>query len=312
MRILVVGAGAMGGYYGARLLQAGADVTFLVRPQRAQMLAEHGLIVISALGDVNMPVKTVDKSALRPEFDLILMACKTYDLESAMEDVAPAMGEDTCVLPFLNGMRAYDRLDARFGAHRVLGGVAYIATTIGPSGSIVHFGGNDAVITGARRPSQQAVADRINALFCKTPGKRSQSANIEQELWDKWMMIAAGASMTCLMRGSVETILAQSNGVMLMGQAIEECRAVAAAMGHALGEGALSRMALILLEKGSTWAASMMRDISAGIARTEADDIIGHLIGRAEPYSVAVPRPRVAYCHVKVYEFQKSHASADN
>ncbi|MBB5606354.1 MULTISPECIES: ketopantoate reductase family protein [unclassified Janthinobacterium] len=308
MKILILGAGAIGGYYGARLIQAGADVTFLVRPQRAALLATHGLMVHSELGDFHAPVQTVTQDAVHAEYDAIIVTCKGYDLGQAMDAIAPAVGQSTAILPFLNGLGAYDRLDHRFGKDHVLGGIAYIATMLGENGAIRHMGANDVVITGARTPLLQDQAEALHALFAASPGARTLSGNITQALWDKWVMIAAGALMTCLMRGTVADIMAAPGGRSLMQRAITECRSVATAEGFDLSPETVQRMEKLLLDEQSSWAASMMRDITQDITRLESDDILGNMAERAEKYSLDVPLLRAAYCQLKVYESQKQRA----
>ena len=128
MRILVVGAGAIGGYFGGRLLQAGRDVTFLVRPKRAAELARDGLVIKSPNGDAtlkNPPVVQADK--LNEKFDVVLLSCKAFDLDDAIKSFAPAVGPQTAIIPLLNGMRHLDVLDENFGKGRVLGGLCGIA-----------------------------------------------------------------------------------------------------------------------------------------------------------------------------------------
>src|SRR5271167_1431545 len=104
MKILMLGAGGVGGYFGGRMAAAGADVTFLVRPKRAALLAATGLVIRSPLGDLTQQVKTVLAAEVKPDYDLVMFACKSYDLEDAIASVAPAMGPDTALLPFLNGV----------------------------------------------------------------------------------------------------------------------------------------------------------------------------------------------------------------
>lgn len=307
-KILVVGAGAIGGYYGARLISAGADVTFLVRPRRAALLAADGLRVKSDLGDFHAPVKTVSREALTPVYDLVVLSCKTYDLDAAMDDVAPAIGAHTAILPFLNGLSVYDRLDARFGRDRVLGGVSYIATMLEPDGAIRHMGSNDVVVVGARTPAAASLAEGFHALIAQSAGMRSVSADIGQALWKKWTMVASGALMNCLMRGTLADILATRDGRALMLQSIAECCAVASAEGYPPSPADTQALQARLLDASSNWAASMMRDIAQGMPRIEAHSIVGDLITRAEAHGLAVPLIRVAYCHLQVYEGQKSAA----
>ncbi|OZI18628.1 2-dehydropantoate 2-reductase [Bordetella genomosp. 9] len=305
MKILVVGAGAIGGYYGARLLEAGADVTFLVRPRRAALLGEHGLRVHSALGDYAGPVRAVTRDALTAAYDLVLLSCKSYDLDDAVADIAPAMGGSAAILPFLNGMSVYDALDERYGRERVLGGVAYIATMLDADGAIRHFGANDVVQIGPRAPAARGVAEAAYALFARSPGNRALAGDIEQALWNKWVMLASGALMNCLMRGTIADILATRDGRELMVQAMRECSAVAVAEGHALSDDEMQRLGARLLDDKSTWAASMMRDIAQRAPRLEADAIVGDMIVRAERHGIAVPLVRTAYCALQVYAGQR-------
>ncbi|HEX4326806.1 MAG TPA: 2-dehydropantoate 2-reductase [Burkholderiales bacterium] len=310
MKILVLGAGAIGGYYGARLLQAGAEVSFLVRPKRKAHLEAHGLTVESEAGRFSQKVTAVESDGLRPAYDLVLLACKTYDLDEAMAAVAPALGEETRILPFLNGLSTYDRLDARFGPARVLGGVAYIAAMLRPDGSIIHYGKNDKVIIGHRAPEAQATARAVHGLLAQTPGVREFSADVTQALWDKWVMIAAGSLMCCLMRGTVRDILATRAGRRLMSQAMDECAAVARASGQALAPAVFQAMQGRLLDAGSTWAASMMRDIGQGMPRLEADDVIGDMAARASRFGLEAPLVGTAYCHLQVYGGQHAGLAA--
>jgi 2-dehydropantoate 2-reductase len=304
MKILVLGAGAIGAYYGAHLLRTGADVTFLVREARAAALARDGLVVRSELGDIRTGVSTVAAGAVKPEYDLVLLACKTYDLGSAIEAIAPAMGKHGVVLPFLNGLVAYDALDARFGRERVLGGVAYIAVSLMPDGAIVHAGGIDSVIVGTRAAQSDGIAAAFVDTLARSPGQRRLSENIEQDLWNKWATIAAGAAMTSLQRGTIGEIMASRDGAALLKQAMRECGDVARGSGFALPEAALQAMHALLLKEGSGWAASMARDIASGAPRIEADDVVGDMLGRADRLGLEAPLLRAAFCHLQVYQRQ--------
>lgn len=306
MKILVLGAGAIGGFYGARLIEAGADVTFLVRPARAARLAGNGLVVRSELGDFRQPVKTVESAAVQPEYDLVLLTCKGYDLDPAMDAIASAVGPATGILPFLNGMSVYDRLDARFGKARVLGGVAQIATMLERDGTIAHFGTLDTVLVGARDAAQVPLVEAFHQYIAATPGSRAISDNVEQALWNKWMMIASAALMTCLMRGTVGEICRTEDGRALMRRAMAECNAVAATEGHALPDAVRAQMETRLLDDKLDWMASMARDIAQGAPRLEAANIVGDLVRRAKGFGLDAPIAQAAYCHLQVYEAQQA------
>ncbi|WP_423195266.1 MULTISPECIES: ketopantoate reductase family protein [unclassified Cupriavidus] len=305
MRILVLGAGAIGGYYGARLIEAGAEVTFLVRPGRAAALEKDGLVVNSELGAFRRPVLCIDRAGVQPDYDLVLLACKGYDLDAAMDAIAPALGADTCILPFLNGMSVYARLDARFGRAHVMGGVSQIATMLDGDGAIAHYGTLDTVIVGAREAAQQATAEAFHALIRQTPGTRSLSDDIEQALWNKWVMIATGALMTCLMRGTVGEIARTQDGKTLMRRAMAEAFAVAAAEGHPIPAAVIAQLETRLLDENLDWMASMARDIANRAPRLEADDIVGDLVRRATAFGQDAPIAQAAYCHLQVYEAQQ-------
>ena len=138
MRILVLGAGGIGGYFGGRLAAGGADVTFLVRPGRAAQLAANGLILRSPLGDVQVPVRTVLRENAGPGWDAIILACKSYDLEDAIATIRP-IAPGALIVPQLNGLRHLDVLDTAFGAEAVAGGVAQIGVTMEADGTMRHL-----------------------------------------------------------------------------------------------------------------------------------------------------------------------------
>ncbi len=308
MKILVLGAGAIGGYYGARLIEGGADVTFLVRPKRAAQLAARGLVVRSEVAPFASPVSTVAAvdAAVDPSarYEVVLLTCKTYDLDGAIDAIAPAVEAGAVVLPLLNGLAVYDVLDRRFGKDRVMGGVAYIATMLAPDGDIAQFGAVDQFVVGARTDGQRALAARVHGAMAGSAGGRTLSDAIEQELWNKWVTVSTAAAMTCLMRGLVSEILAAEDGARLMKGAIAESLAVAAAAGFPLSEATVEQLEGRLLDRRLAWAASMMRDIGQGAPRIEVD-IVGDLLRRADGFGQDAPLFCAAYVHLQVYEAQR-------
>ncbi len=305
MRILVVGAGAIGGYFGGRLLEAGRDVTFLLRPRRAAQLAKTGLIISSRFGNVSLPSPpTVTADALREPFDLILLSCKSYDLESAADAFAPTVGTNTAILPLLNGMRHMDYLTERFGGGCVLGGQCQISTTLDAEGRVIHL--NDLHFLSFGEPNGTA-SQRAQAIAGTLAGARFESKlsnAILQEMWEKWVLIAAVAGITCLMRATVGDIVA-ANEVDLSTALLDECTAIAAAHGFAPSAAFLARARTMIATPGSTFAASMLRDIEKG-APIEADHIIGDLLHRGAGTSRNCPLLRIAYAHLKAYEARRT------
>jgi 2-dehydropantoate 2-reductase len=302
MRILVVGAGAIGGYFGGRMLQAGADVTFLVRPKRAAELAAAGLVIKSPLGDVTLKnPPTVQADKLTERFDVVLLSCKAFDLDDAIQSFAPAVGPNTTIVPLLNGMKHLDVLDAKFGRERVLGGLCAIAVTLNDKREVVHLQPLQSLTFGERDGTMSNRVRAIAEVFATGNFGSKASEEIILEMWEKWVFLASLAACTCLMRTSVGNILAAPGGKDIVLGMLDECSAIAAAEGHAPRAAFLERIHGMLTAEGSQMTASMFRDIKAG-APVEADHVIGDLVARADAAKVPVPKLRTAYTHLKAYE----------
>jgi 2-dehydropantoate 2-reductase len=310
VRILVVGAGAIGGYFGARLLAAGRDVSFLVRPKRAEQLSRNGLIVTSLSGDLHLTaLSLVSAQSIAAPYDLIILSSKSYDLEASIADFAPAVGQASQVLPLLNGLRHLDVLDARFGAARVLGGLARISGTLDSEGRIHHLGKFETLVFGSRVTGAEDQLDGI-AQSLRVPGfEMLRSADILHEMWEKWVFIAAAAAATSIMRATVGDIVkagAQGIPTGLMA----ECAAIAAHNGFAPRQAALDAGLAVLTAPHSPFTASMLRDIEQG-ARIEADHIVGDLLSRRPP-NLPVPLLSTAYMHLKSYEARRARVATSD
>src|SRR5437016_9425147 len=306
MRILVVGAGAIGGYFGGRLLQAGCDVTFLVRPKRAAQLAETGLVIKSRFGDAALrSLPTVQESELRRDFDLILVSRKAYDLDAAVDSFAGAVGPDTAILPLLNGMRHLDLLDERFGSAHVLGGQCLIAATLNDRGHIFHLNDSHLLTFGERQGNRSPRIDGIAAEIGKAKFESRASSAILLEMWEKWVFLATLAGITCLMRSSIGDIAA-AGGEHLALNLLEECRSIAASAGFAPRAEFLEQTRSSITAPGSLLTASILRDIEDG-APIEADHVLGDLVRRGNR-GLSADRSllRLAYMHLKAYESRRN------
>jgi 2-dehydropantoate 2-reductase len=306
MRILVLGAGGTGGYFGGRLAQSGADVTFLVRPARAEQLRRDGLRIRSPLGDARLAVAqaTTDTLAAQVErapFDLVLLSCKAYDLDSAIDGIAPATGPGTAILPILNGLRHYADLDDRFGAERVIGGLCFISAAKGADGEILHLGHPASITFGERGGDAGSARTRAFAALCAQAGvDHLCSPRIARELWSKYSFLAALAAGTCLMRASVGRIVAGDGGSAFMDGLHRECLAVAAAEGEPVCDAAAEKARATLTQAGSPLTASMLRDLQAGQA-IEGEHIVGDMVRRARAAGLDVPLLATAWVHLQAY-----------
>jgi 2-dehydropantoate 2-reductase len=303
--MLVVGAGAIGGYFGGRMLQAGRDVTFLVRPKRAAELANAGLVIKSPHGDVTLKnPPTVQADRLTEKFDAVLLSCKAFDLEDAVQSFAPAVGAQTAVIPLLNGMLHLDVLDKKFGHERVLGGLCAIAVTLNEQREVVQLAPLQSLNFGER---DGKMSDRVRAIADMMASGNFGSVaseHVVQEMWEKWVFLSSLAASTCLMRTSVGNILAAPAGKDFILGMLDEVSSIATAEGHAPRAAFLERTRGMLTAEGSQMTASMFRDIKAG-AKVEADHVIGDLIARADAAKIPVPKLRTAYTHLKAYEKQR-------
>ena len=300
MRIIVVGAGAVGGYFGGRLLQAGRDVTFLVRPRRAAELARHGLMIKSPAGGFHRPSPPIAlQEDLAEPFDLVILSCKAYDLDGAMTSVAGAVGPATAILPLLNGMRHLERLAERCVTELVLGGLCAISTTLGSYGAIVHLNDWHALSFGELNGSRTSRVEAIASALLEAGFDARLSDEIRQDMWEKWVFIATAAGMTCLMRAAVGDYVA-AGGADLATGLLDECASIAAAQGFPLGEPALARARTALTATGSPLKASMLRDVESG-KRAEGDQILADLLSLAQkPHEPSLLR--IATLHMKAYE----------
>ncbi|HEX4584314.1 MAG TPA: 2-dehydropantoate 2-reductase [Burkholderiaceae bacterium] len=302
MKVLVVGAGAVGAYFGARLLEAGVDTTFLVRPKREAQLRQ-GLSVRSPKGDIRVAAPpTVTAERVRTGFGLILLSCKAYDLAGAIESFAPAVDSDTAILPLLNGMRHLDVLKERFGAQRVPGGQCVIAATLDEDGNVIHLSDFHQLSFGELADPQTARARAIEELLSRAKFDSRRSDAILQEMWEKWVFIAAMAGSTCLMRGAIGEIV-QCAGADFMRRMLGECASIAASHGFAPRPQQLQRSEAVLTDPQSALTASMLRDLERG-ARTEADHIVGDLLARRRA-AAELSLLDVAYAHLKIYELRR-------
>ena len=312
MRILVLGAGGIGAYYGARIHDAGGDVTFLVRPPRAVQLRENGLQVFSPLGDTRFSPKLVTRDELaeaQQTFDVIVLSCKAYDLDSAIEAIAPAVGEQSVILPLLNGVSHIATLAARFGQERVLGGVAFISVALAPSGEIRHLNTLHRLAAGSLTATPPKWLAPLAQLFAASGFEFVLADDIEQTMWDKFVFLATLAAATCTLRASVGDILQTIAGGDFINGLLGECVSVAAACGHPVGEVPLAAYRKQLTEPGSALMASMLRDVERGSV-TEAEHILGDMVSRAQAKGVAAPLLRLAYSHLQAYELRRANTAA--
>jgi 2-dehydropantoate 2-reductase len=301
MRMLVIGAGSTGGYFGGRLAQAGRDVTFLVRPARAEHLRAHGLEIISPHGNVTLRPQLVTAGGIKEPFDIVLLTVKAYSLEAALADLAPAVGPSTMILPVLNGMKHVDVLGARFGRKAVVGCACKVAAVVDEQGRIVQLSPLQQIVYGEMDGSSSPRIRELDAFMQGAGFETHLSMTIARDMWEKWILLASLGSVTCLMRGNVGEIEAASGGLEFVLRMFDEVVAIAKAAGIAPSEEFLVEAKATLTAKGSTSTSSMYRDLLKG-RPIEADQIVGDLLMRGGRAGVATPLLAAAYTHLSVYQ----------
>ena len=305
MKILIVGAGSTGGYFGARLTQAGRDVTFLVRPARAAALRANGLQVLSPRGNFSVKPALLLASEIDRPFDIVLVAVKAFGLPAAIEDFAAAVGPETMILPVLNGMKHIDDLQTRFGADRVVGGVCRVSTTLDAQGRIVHLAPLHELVYGERDGRSTARIEALHAFLSDAGFGAHLSAHIAQDLWNKWVLLASLGGLCTLARGNIGEVVASDGGVELARAFLAEAAAVASAAGFAPSPPALDFIAGVLTAPGSPMTSSMYRDLVAG-DRVEADQILGDLRARARLSGIATPLVSAAFIQLDIHQRRRA------
>jgi 2-dehydropantoate 2-reductase len=309
MRILVIGAGALGGYFGGCLIRAGRDVTFLVRTRRAEQLARQGLQILSPHGDFTVPAATVLVGDIREPFDLILVGVKSYSLDEAMDHFAAAVGPTTVIVPVLNGMGHLDRLSARFGAEHVLGGMANASAGLDAEGRVVQFFPNHDLVFGELSGSFSDRTRALEACFDGAGFNGRASDAVMQDMWEKFVQLGLVAGISCLMRASFGDILAAPGGREAMFQIFGECCAIATASGFKPRPAFIEFDTTLITTVGSPLKSSMLRDIERG-STTEGDHILGDMVARAHALSIPAPVLNLARTHVAAYEIGRSRTVA--
>jgi 2-dehydropantoate 2-reductase len=305
-KILVLGAGGIGGYFGGRLAESGADVTFLVREGRRKVLSVQGLRLESPFGDAQLAVKTATALDLAPIYDAVILTCKAYDLDAAIASIAPAVAPHGYILPFLNGIAHIDVLNRNFGERRVLGGTAKIQSTLTSSGAIRQFNDWRTLTFGEQSGEMTERVRALEALFAAAKGVEALAVtDIVQRMWEKLVHLSTAATMTCLMRANVGEIVRTPNGQEVFLDQLRCGAAIAAANGHAPSDEFMKSWEKTFSQQDSQYSTSMLRDIERGGA-TEVEHVLGFMLNKAREADIAHHTLLLAYTHIKAFEQRRA------
>jgi len=310
MKILVVGAGAVGGYFGGRLAQAGRDVTFLVRSKRAEQIRAQGLRILSRYhGDFTVRPKTITAAQIVTPYDIIFLSVKSYALAVAIDDFAAAVGPRSVIIPVLNGMHHIDVLKNRFGETAVMGGVCYVATEIDSQGRVIQLADFQSLIYGGLDGKKTSRLEAVHQVFQGAGFNSAISGDILLEMWQKWVFLASVGAITCLLDGNIGEIVAVPGGADLSLSAFRECAAIAGACGYTLSETFLAEKSAQLTAPGSPFTSSMYRDLKEQ-APVEVDSILGDLIERGRKHGVSAPILQAAFVRLTIHQLGRAAVKA--
>lgn len=305
MKILILGAGGIGGYFGGRLIQAGADVTFLVREKRREQLRKDGLQIESQYGNATLQVNAKVQSEIEPHYDLVVLTCKAYDLPSAIATIRPAVKASTAILPLLNGVAHIETLNEQFGGDNVLGGTAKIQVTLTPDGVVRQLNDWQTITFGEQDGSESPRIRELKVLLDKTGVEAKLSRNIVRDLWLKLVHLSTVAGMTCLMRANLGEIIRTPEGPALLKTFFEANVQIASWAGHAPDDAFLKSYYDLFTQRDSGYEASMLRDIEKG-GPIEADHILGFMLAKCREAGLDDTFHRIAYTHAKAYEERRA------
>jgi 2-dehydropantoate 2-reductase len=303
MRILVVGAGAVGGYFGGRLLEKGEDVTFLIREGRKKQLEESGLAIESVHGNVVLTPKIILSGEEAGSFDVILLSTKAYHLEGAIESFRQYVSKDTMILPLLNGIVHITKLVDEFGEDRVIGGLCFIETTLDQEGKVIQSSSKHDIVFGELSGERSERILKIETAFSETKTGYRLSENIKKDLWQKYLFIATMSGITTLMRAPIGPIRENASGRATISQLLKEIVAVMKRQDAPLTDDIEIQQMNQIDMLGFSMKASMQRDMEKS-QLVEADHLHGYLLDIARREGLAVPVLEAIYANLKIYENQ--------
>ena len=301
MRILVLGAGGIGGYFGGRLVEKGEDVTFLVREKRKQQLEQTGLRIKSVHGDFVCHPQLITVKESLTAFDIVLFSTKSYHLSQAIEDVKPFVGGDTVIIPLLNGIAHIVELKKEFGEGRVIGGLCFIETTLNEEGEIVQTSPVHRLLFGEFNEPDSERANKIAAIFSGTKASVKLSKQIEKEMWHKYLFITAMSGMTTLMRSPVGPIVDSEGGMAFIRSLLEEAATIMKRHTAPINDTIIDQHLETMSKQSYNMKSSMQRDMEKGV-QIEGNHIQGYLLKLAVKHEIEAPILSTIYQNLKVYE----------
>jgi 2-dehydropantoate 2-reductase len=306
MRIAVIGAGAVGGYYGARLAQAGHEVSFVARGANLEALRSRGLSIVSSLGDATVGVRAEEDAARIGPVDLVLFAVKTYSTPGALAHLPPLVGPGTCVLSLQNGVDSADELERTVGREPLLAGATYIIATLTSPGVVQHTGPARRIVFG------EAYGDRVRTPRVAEIEQALARADIQSEgvadarvpIWEKFIFLAPFAGLSAAARLQLGPLWRQPSFRAVYDRAMAEVEALARAEGIGVAPDVRAQKLAYLDNSPATSRSSMMMDLAAG-RPIEIEALLGSVVRRGKAAGIPTPVMETLYAVLKPFEHGK-------
>ncbi|MEV5493280.1 2-dehydropantoate 2-reductase [Streptomyces bobili] len=298
-RVLVVGAGATGGFFGAHLVRADRDVTFLARPARAAALRSEGLRLSTARGETALAARSVTAAELDGAYDIVLLSVKADALPAALDDISPAVGESTVIIPFLNGVDHIEAIEERFPG-RLLGGVVKVAAQLTADSVIAVSGPTASMEIGELSGEVSERARRAADVLDVEGYDFSLSNSIRTSLWHKWVFISAVSVICCTATGTIGDVVAVPGGAEFAAAVLEEAVAISGAAGHPLPAAHHEWLHAFVTQAGSPFAPSLYRDLLDD-RHTEVEAVLASFSSVASGFGIGTPLLNLAVMRLRLH-----------
>ena len=299
MRVLVLGAGAVGGYFGGRMAEAGMDVTFLVREKKKRKLEKKGLVIKSSKGDFADKPNLVTIDKLDNIYDVIFFTNKAYDLDEILQLPFPVK-DGALIIPLLNGYEHMEKLSSKFPHARLFGGIAHIFSTLSEKGEIHHFNDIHSLTFGHLSELDETDGRRFFDACSSANFSIKYSDNIIVDLWHKWVLITTVAGATTLFNATIGEIASTEHGIAFITDLHDECITIAKSEKIKVNDDDLAQQRRFLSDKKSTWSSSMRRDM-VNKSKIECAHIFLELINIADKNNVECPSLKTVMINGEIY-----------
>ena len=300
MKVLILGVGGLGAFFGAHIQKTNCDVTFLVRENTKKLISEHGIKIVSDFGNFKIKPVLITKKDLKVNYDVVIISCKAYDLDEAINDLKPSQ-KNAVIIPLLNGQAHINKLEKAFKKENVFGGVAHVSSNTNAPGEIKHVGKIKRLSFGPRYKGNEEITNDFYQLCRKADFQTILSEDINQDIWEKWIFLATIAGATTLFQTSIDNINTKPNGKIFIQNLWNECINISKENGYELRTESKSLHEDLLFKSGYPFKASMLVDMEKKLM-TEHEHIFFEFIKLAKKKKLNTSLLETCHLNMSIYE----------